>query len=93
MLRDRSRKSTSASPPDAASDSSSGRSAPVITAFTPSIRSAAETSRERIRAWAWGERNTAPISIPGRAQSAPKRARPVTLSSPSWRTGRVPTHL
>ena len=48
---------------------------------------------ERIRAWAWGLRRTFPTSMFGREKSAPKRARPVTLSTPSGRTGRVPTHL
>ena len=31
--------------------------------------------------------------MPGSVKSAPKLARPVTLSIPSGRTGRVPTHL
>ena len=44
------------------------------------------------RAWAWGLRSTLPTSMFGRCTSAPKRARPVTLSTPSGRTGRVPIH-
>ena len=48
---------------------------------------------ERMRACAWGLRRTWPTSMFGREKSAPKRARPVTLSTPSGRTGRVPTHL
>src|SRR3546814_15630468 len=34
-----------------------------------------------------------PTSWPGADMSAPKRARPVTLSRPSGRSGRVPTWL
>ena len=34
---------------------------------------------------------TRPMSWPGRLKSAPKRARPVTLSTPSGRMVRVPT--
>ena len=36
----------------------SGRSEPVITAFTPGSASAREVSTDRIRACAWGLRNT-----------------------------------
>jgi hypothetical protein len=41
------------------------RSAPVITAWTFGCCSAAEVSIETIRAWATGERSTAPCSIRG----------------------------
>ena len=46
-----------------------------------------------ISAWAWGERKTRPMSWPGANVSAPYFARPVTLSRPSGRGGRVPTDL
>ena len=46
---------------------------------------------ETMRACAWGLRSTLPISWPARLKSAPKRARPVTLSTPSGRIVRVPT--
>ena len=65
----------------------------MITALTPGMDSASDVSMETIRAWAWGERTTTPISCPGRFRSAAKRARPVTFSSPSWRMGLVPTYL
>ena len=71
----------------------SGRSLAVMTAFTPCSFSAAEVSIDRMRAWACGERNTFPYSIPGSFRSAPYIARPVTLGTPSGRIGRVPTHL
>ena len=70
-----------------------GKSSLVITALTPGMASASDVSMEMIRAWACGERTTMPWSWPGRLRSAAKRARPVTFSSPSWRTGRVPTYL
>src|SRR5689334_19043281 len=71
----------------------SGKSSFVTTALTPGSLSAALASMERMRAWGWGLRSTLPISMPGMVASAPKRARPVTLSSPSGRAGRVPTTL
>ena len=43
----------------------SGRSAAVITAFTPASFSAFEVSIFLIFAWAWGERRTRPTSWPG----------------------------
>ena len=46
-----------------------------------------------IRAWACGLRLIRPKSIPGSEMSAPYCARPVTFSTPSGRTGRVPTTL
>ena len=54
---------------------------------------AADVSINLIRAWACGLRSTRPTSMPGADMSAPKRARPVTLSIPSGRGGRVPTTL
>src|SRR6266404_5333065 len=69
------------------------KSSRVTTALTPGRASAALASMERMRAWAWGLRSTRPISMPGMVASAPKRARPVTLSRPSGRNGRVPTTL
>src|SRR6185436_9243609 len=74
-------------------DAKSGRSLPVMTAFTPGRASAAEVSIDLIRACACGLRSTLPCSIPGRLMSAPYLARPVTLSTPSWRIGRVPMTL
>ena len=74
-------------------DGWSGRSADVMTAFTPGRASAWEVSMDRMRAWAWGLRRIPPTSIPGSEWSAANRARPVTLSTPSGRTGRDPTHL
>ena len=38
----------------------SGRSAPVITAFTPGSAAAREVSMDRMRACAWGLRSTFP---------------------------------
>src|SRR5262245_6671598 len=64
-----------------------------MTAFTPGSASAFEVSIETIRACAWGLRSTRPTSWPGRLKSAPNRARPVTLSTPSGRTVRVPTYV
>ena len=46
-----------------------------------------------MRACACGLRSTLPTNMPGSDRSAPNRARPVTLSTPSGRTGRVPTHF
>src|SRR5262245_35517710 len=46
-----------------------------------------------MRAWACGERRMRPTSMPGAVASAPNFARPVTLSIPSGRSGRVPTTL
>ena len=70
-----------------------GRSALVTTACTPSIASAADVSIDLMRAWACGLRKTAPQIILGNLMSAPYNARPVTLSRPSWRIGRVPITL
>ena len=62
-------------------------------AFTPGSARAADVSMERMRACACGLRRTRPTSMPGSEMSAPNLARPVTLSTPSGRQGRVPTYL
>src|ERR1700685_2187170 len=64
-----------------------------MTARTPGRASAAEGSIDRIRACACGLRTVAPYNMPESCTSAPYFARPVTLSTPSWRTGRVPITL
>ncbi len=64
---------------------------PVTMALTPGRASALVVSMDTMRAWACGERSTAPSNMPASVRSAPKRARPVTLSTPSGRMGRVPT--
>src|SRR5262245_13262451 len=79
------------SPPPASIEASSGRSAEVTTAFTPGKVRALEASIRRILACACGLRSTRPQSMSGKDRSAPKLARPVTLSTPSCRIGRVPT--
>src|SRR5262249_21214943 len=71
----------------------SGKSEDVTTALTPGNAAAFETSIERMRAWAWGERRMRPTSMPGIVRSDPYWAVPVTFGTPSGRTGRVPTHL
>src|SRR6202158_2700935 len=71
----------------------SGQSAEVTTAWTPGSAAAIAMSIERMRAWACGERRTRPTSMPGIVMSEPYCAVPVTLGTPSGRTGRVPTHL
>ena len=73
------------------SDGWSAKSSRVTTAFTPGSASALEVSIDTMRAWACGLRSTRPMSWPARLKSAPKRARPVTLSTPSGRIVRVPT--
>jgi hypothetical protein len=83
-------RSSAASPPSTSFDEFGGMSLPVMIAFTPGSASAADVSIETIRACAYGLRSTTPCSMPGRLTSAPYCARPVTLSTPSWRTGRVP---
>src|SRR4030095_16452971 len=75
------------------SDGWSGKSSRVITAFTPGNASAFDVSIETMRACGCGLRSTRPMSWPARLKSAPKRARPVTLSTPSGRMVRVPTVL
>src|SRR5215470_7572495 len=81
------------SPMGTTPDLSFGKSALVMTAFTPGRASAADASIDLMRACACGLRNTLPCSIPGKLMSAPYRARPVTLSTPSCRIGRVPITL
>ncbi len=71
-------RSTSAAP--APASFRSGKSAPVTMAFTPGMVSASLVSIDTMRAWAWGERSTAPSNCPGSIMSAPKRALPVTFS-------------
>ena len=68
----------------------SGKSAAVITSLTPSRARAARVSIDLIRAWAQVLRSALPYSMPGREKSAPYWARPVTLSTPSCRIGRLP---
>ena len=46
-----------------------------------------------ILACAWGLLKTLPYNIPGKFISAPYKARPVTLSLPSWRIGDLPITL
>ena len=75
------------------SDGWSGKSSRVTTALTPGSASAFEVSIETMRACGWGLRSTRPMSWPARLKSAPKRARPVTLSTPSGRMVRVPTYV
>src|SRR6266852_3057117 len=75
------------------SDGWSPKSSRVTTAFTPGSASALEVSIETMRACGYGLRSTRPMSWPGRLKSAPKRARPVTLSTPSGRMVRVPTYV
>src|SRR5215471_8833277 len=91
QLRDRSRKFIGPSPTNASSDGIGGKSAQVTTALTPGNLSAFSALIDMIRAWAWGLRLILPHSMPGIVMSAPKLARPVTLSTPSGRIGRVPT--
>ena len=91
QLRDRSRKFIGPSPTKASSLAMFGKSAAVTTAFTPGSFSALEVSIYTIRACACGLRLTLAHSMPGSAISAPNCARPVTLSTPSGRIGRVPT--
>ena len=76
---------------NASSEGISGKSAAVTTAFTPGSAAALLVSIETIRACACGERLILPHSIPEARVSAANTARPVTLSTPSGRIGRVPT--
>src|SRR5918996_3737699 len=75
------------------SEGMSWKSSRVITALTPGSARALEMSIDLILACGWGLLRTLPTSMPGKEKSAPKRARPVTLSTPSGRTGRVPIHF
>src|SRR6476619_2785652 len=74
------------------SDGWSLKSSRVTTALTPGSFRAADASIDLMRACACGLRSTHPTNWPAMARSAPKRARPVTLSTPSGRSGRVPIH-
>ena len=69
---------------------SSGKSAAVTTAFTPGSARAFLMLMDLILAWACGLRTTRPWIMSATVRSAPKLARPVTLSTPSGRIGRVP---
>src|SRR5215471_1609388 len=91
QLRERSRKFIGPSPTNASSEAIGGKSSEVTIALTPGSFSALSRLIDMIRAWACGLRLTLPQSIPGMTMSAPKLARPVTLSTPSGRMGRVPT--
>ena len=91
MFSDRSRKFIGPSPMNASSDAITGKSLAVTTAFTPGRAAALLVSMEMMRAWACGERLILPHSIPEARVSAANTARPVTLSTPSGRIGRVPT--
>ncbi len=91
QLRDRSRKFIGPSPTNASSDAIGGKSSQVTMALTPGNAFAFSVSIERMRACACGLRFTLPHNMPGITMSAPKLARPVTLSTPSGRIGRVPT--
>ena len=93
MVRVTSRRFTCISPAGTIRFSCSGKSAAVTMAFTPGSAAAAEVSMDLITACGCGLRSTLPMSCPGMLKSAPKRARPVTLSAPSGRFGRVPIHL
>src|ERR1700730_2154 len=91
QLRDKSHRLCGAAPMTRLSGGMSGKSARVVTALTPGNAIALSVLIETIRAWAYGLRLILPHSIPGIFMSAPKLARPVTLSTPSGRMGRVPT--
>ena len=60
MLRVTCQKLTASRSGPTYSNGCSGRSAPVITAFTPGSASAREVSMDRMRACAWGLRSTFP---------------------------------
>src|SRR5919106_290364 len=75
------------------SEGMSWKSSRVTTALTPGSARALEVSIDLIRACGCGLLRTLPTSMPGKEKSAPKRARPVTLSTPSGLTGRVPIHF
>jgi xanthine dehydrogenase small subunit len=67
------------------------------TGYAPIVRAAEAAASAPVPDWmracAWGLRNTLPCSRPGSQMSAPYCARPVTLSTPSGRIGRVPITL
>ena len=91
MFRVMSLKFTTISPFGTNSDGKSSKSSRVTTALTPFKASAFDVSIDMIFACACGLRRTRPTSMLGRDLSAPNSARPVTLSTPSGRSGRVPT--
>ena len=64
-----------------------------ITDLTPGAALAFSRLMDIILACGCGLRSTLPHNIPGRLKSAPKVARPVTLSAPSGRIVRLPIHL
>src|SRR6266849_5231572 len=93
QLYERSRKFIGPSPTNASSDGISAKPADVTTALTPGNASALSVLIDTMRACACGLRFTLPHSMPGIVMSAPKAARPITLSTPSGRIGLVPTTL
>src|SRR5215472_6343532 len=68
-----------------------GTSPARTTAATPGSAAARPGSTLRIFADGYGERRTAPCSIPGISQSAAYAVRACTLSTASWRTMDLPT--
>src|SRR6516165_12502450 len=91
QLRDRSHRLCGMAPIVRLFGGMSGKSARVVTALTPGKAIALSVLIDTIRAWAYGLRLILPHNMPGNFMSAPKLARPVTLSTPSGRMGRVPT--
>src|SRR6201998_3032793 len=91
QLGDRSHRLCGMAPIVRLSGGMSGKSARVVTALTPGNAIALSVLIETIRAWACGLGLILPHNMPGIFISAPKLARPVTLSTPSGRMGRVPT--
>src|SRR5918998_2221407 len=71
---------------------SPARSSPVKTSTTPGLSLAAETSIERILAWAWGLRRSAKWSIPGSRMSSVKSACPVRSAGSSLRSTLLPMY-
>src|SRR5262252_8038817 len=75
------------------SHGNSTRSRPDMTALTPGSARAFSKLIDLMRACGWGLRRILPHNMPGLEKSAPKVARPVTLSSPSGLLVRLPIHL
>src|ERR687893_913726 len=71
---------------------SPARSSPVKTATTPGLSLAAETSIERILAWACGLRRSAKWSIPGSRMSSANSACPVRSAGSSLRSTLLPMY-
>ena len=67
-----------------------GTSLAVMTAWTPAMRSAPETSMDRIRAEGWGLRNVAPHAIESSLASDENSNDPFTFGMPSGRSALVP---